>query len=678
MGWFRTASITQGFAKRGAALLALALGTLSAAWAQHDAMDSGILRIRFSEAWEAARRGDHETFRALGTGLEPYELYPYWQYEDYRHRRSRVPPAEMATFLEGHADWAFTEGLRKAWLLGLGEQGRWQALLEYETESSDAELNCYYARARLALGRTEDLLAEAQHLWTAGKSQPDACDPVFQWLIHNGGITTKLAWDRIRLAIESGNPRFTLYLARFLPPDERRWLERWQEFNRNRYRNLERAVSWPDTPSTRMITAVSVSRLSHHDAGAAMRAFDRLDSHFGWDAGTRGDLLREIALMAAVELAPEGFAFMERVPAEHRNGQLLEWRVRLGLAHGAWDQVLDAIDEMAAASSGDDRWRYWRARAWAESGEVRRAEAEWRELAARASFYGFLAADRLGMPYTICPLDPPVSSDQVARLRGRDAFRRAIELRRLGLDNWALAEWELAVRRLPVAELKVAAALAREENWHDRAIFALGDSGDRRYYEWRFPVLWDEPVRSEASRNGLDPAWIFGVMRSESAMTEAAVSPAGAMGLMQVTPGTARQISSTHGLPYQGRSQLLVGPENIRFGSTYLRELLDRFGQNPVVVTGAYNAGPEAVQRWLGSRAIEDPAIWIETLPYYETRDYIPRVLAFTAIYDWRLGQPVRRVSSRMPGIESGNMGPLNTTEVVCRAPQADLAAIIP
>jgi soluble lytic murein transglycosylase len=157
-------------------------------------------------------------------------------------------------------------------------------------------------------------------------------------------------------------------------------------------------------------------------------------------------------------------------------------------------------------------------------------------------------------------------------------------------------------------------------------------------------------------------------------MTESAVSSAGAMGLMQVTPATAKQISKKHGLRYRNKAQLLVAQENIRFGTVYLRELLDDFDQNPVMVSAAYNAGPNAVGRWLGSRTIDDASVWIETLPYYETRDYIPRVLAFTTIYDWRLGNPVRRVSSRMPGIESGNMGPVKTTEVVCRGPEPELA----
>jgi soluble lytic murein transglycosylase len=144
---------------------------------------------------------------------------------------------------------------------------------------------------------------------------------------------------------------------------------------------------------------------------------------------------------------------------------------------------------------------------------------------------------------------------------------------------------------------------------------------------------------------------------------------------MQVTPATAKSLSRKHGLSYRSSSQLLQGDVNIRFGTVYLRDLLDDFEQNPVLVSGAYNAGPNAVGRWLDSRSLDEAARWIETLPYYETRDYIPRVLTFTTLYDWRLQNPVRRITSRMPGIESGTLSVDETTEVVCRPAVAEMAA---
>jgi soluble lytic murein transglycosylase len=205
------------------------------------------------------------------------------------------------------------------------------------------------------------------------------------------------------------------------------------------------------------------------------------------------------------------------------------------------------------------------------------------------------------------------------------------------------------------------------------AIFALGDSGDQRWYEWRFPLDYLPLVDANASGLRLDVSWVMGLMRSESALAEDAVSPAGARGLMQVTPATARQLAQRHGLRYTDAAQLLQAEVNIRFGTSYLRDLLDRYKDNPVLATGAYNAGPNAVDRWLDERPADEPAIWVETLPYFETRDYIPRVLAFTTLYDWRMQRPVSRVSSRMPAFDSsvggGTMRTMQTAEVVCPAP---------
>lgn len=629
--------------------------------------DESELRTRFQEAWRAAGRGPRARFEELGPSLQGYVLYPYWQYEDYRHRRGEVAPATMAAFLEAHEDWAFTRGLRLAWLRTLGRKARWQALLEYGEGVDNTEVRCYHARARLATGDTDGLLAEAQSLWTVGHSQPDACDPLFKWMTDQGGVTPERAWERIRLAMVAGNPRLTLYLARFLSPADREWLDRWQRFDQDRYRSLDRAVTWHDSDMTRMIAASSLRRLARIDASRALALYPSLSGHFGWDDQTRGELAREVALWSAVDLDEEALAFIREVPPQYRNDQMHEWWARAALAQGEWEQVLEAIDGLDGEAADDVRWRYWKARALLATGRAEEGKAALETLATGTNYHGFLAADALRQPYTICAREPVVSEADITTLAGTPRFHRALELHRAGLDNWAAAEWTGAARSLPQDELKVAAGLARREGWYDRAIFALGDSGELSYYEWRFPVLHEASIMDAAGSLDLDPAWVLGIMRSESAMMEHARSSAGALGLMQVLPSTAKTLASKHGMSYSSSSQLLQGDFNIRFGTVYLRELLDEYAQNPVLVSGAYNAGPNAVDRWLGSRPLDEAAQWIETLPYYETRDYIPRVLTFTTLYDWRLGNPVRRISSRMPGIESGTMEADPHAAVVCR-----------
>jgi soluble lytic murein transglycosylase len=635
--------------------------------------DDSAEREKFSTAWRAAANGSRADFERLMPELQDYLLYPYLRYEDLRHRRAKVPDEEMAGFLSRHRDWAFTAGLERAWLRTLGESGRWESLLQHApVEIKDTEVDCYLAQARIKTGQTGGLVPVAQSLWTVGKSQPEACDPVFQWLKREGGITGGLAWERITRAMEARQPKFTLYLSRFLAPEDKIWAERWYQLDRSAYRQLKKAAKWPDQDKSRDIAAYGLRRLARSDPDRAWDTWLAIESGFSWGGDTRGGILREIALWSAVEGVDGTPVRMDAVPVPLRDGKLMEWWARFNLSNAFWSDAVEAIEGMPPEQRDDARWRFWNARALFETGEREASQALLAKLALEANYYGFLAADLLDLPYTICPEEPDVTQAQVDALREQAGFQRALELRKAGIPNWSRSEWKIAVKTLDRDGLRAAAALSTQENWPDMAIFALGNSGDLRWYEWRFPLEYASLVEEQASSRNLDSAWVMGLMRSESAMAEDAISSAGARGLMQVMPGTARQLARQHSFRYTGHQQLMRAEDNIRFGTTYLRDLLDRFGNNEVLVSGAYNAGPHVVERWMTERQTEDPAIWVETIPYFETRDYIPRVLAFSTIYDWRMQNPVSRVSSRMPAFDKPGPGSVHTgssAEVVCRAP---------
>jgi len=624
-------------------------------------------REQFKLAWDAAKRGDHDSFRQIKADLKDYVLFPYLQYEDYRNRRRNIPLDEMAGFLDTYKGWAFSKGLRNAWLKSLADKRRWTDLVAHSEGVTDTVLRCQRARGQIILKQTEGVLSEAQKLWVVGRSQPDECDPVFAWLIKNNGIPTSLAWERIGLAIEAGNRSLTMYLARFVPVDQRRWLDDWQKIQRGAYSRLERASRWPDNQQTRMIAAASLRRLARNDAGLAAKKFEILDNHFNWEESLGISLLRDIALYSAVAMEDDTVAHMIRVPILYRDSQLLEWWARFSLSKQDWPAVVSVIEQMPEDTRNDDRWRYWLAQAGLRSGLIKPPSESLKALSQKATYYGFLAADELGLTYNICPGQADVDAQEVQRLAAVEGLARALELRRAGLEDWAVREWVQATGRLPASELKAVAALAVKEGWYDRAIFALGNSGDLDLYDWRFPLLWETDIKKAATTNKLDPAWVYGTIRSESAMVETARSSANALGLMQVTPATGKQVARKHGLQWRGVAQLKTAPGNLPIGTAYMGDLYQDFNQNPVLVSGAYNAGPNAVKRWLDTRPLSETAIWVETLPYFETRDYIPRVLAFTTIYDWRMGGTVKRISGRMPDIESGKISFDGHTEVVCK-----------
>jgi soluble lytic murein transglycosylase len=619
---------------------------------------------QFKSAWHAAGKGDHAEFNRIKVDLQDYLLYPYLQYEDYRNRRASIGTREMVTFLDGHRDWAFEPGLRKTWLKSQAKRGRWSDLLAHSDGSSDTALRCQQARARIILGQISGIEAEIQELWTAGHSQPDECDVAFTWLIKTHGIPESLAWQRIYLAMAENDRSLVKYLARFVSSDKRKWLDDWQRLSRAGYAKIRQLERWQDAPVTREIAAISMRQLSRRDATVAAEAFDSLASHFEWPDAQEQSLWRDVALWSAVALDVETPKRMERVPAAYRDSQLLEWWARFLLTGEDWPALVTVIGQMPDETRNDDRWQYWLASARARQGGL---ESGFEQLAQKANYYGFLAADELDLAYNICPLEPGIETADIDRIAGLAGFRRALELRKAGLDNWARAEWSLAAGKVNTRDLGVVAALANREGWHDRAIFALGNSGDLQFYEWRFPLAWQADIKRYAKANQIDAAWVFGTVRSESAMVEDARSSANALGLMQVTPGTGRRVARKHGLAWNGSTGLQTAAGNLPIGTAYMSDLMQEFSANPVLVSGAYNAGPNAVKLWLDTRPRGEAAIWVDTLPYFETRDYIPRVLAFTTLYEWRMGEPVTRISARMPDLESGKIRTSGTAGVECR-----------
>lgn len=621
---------------------------------------------QFKSAWQAARKGDHAEFNRIKAGLQGYVLYPYLQYEDFRHRRARVGTSEMVAFLNAHDDWAFEPGLRRAWLKSLAKHGRWSDVLAHSGGINDTVLRCQRARARIILKQTSGIEAEIQKLWTVGHSQPDECDVAFTWMIKTHGIPESLAWKRIYLAMAENNRSLVKYLARFVPAAKRRWLSDWRTLSRSGYTGMKRLTRWEDNTTTREVAAISLRRLARRDVKLAAAAFDSMADHFDWPGAQQQSLWRDIALWSAVALDVKTVSHMERVPVSNRDSQLLEWWARYSLSNGDWQALAGVISQMPDESRNDDRWQYWLAQARLRTGQAGQ-DAGLTQLAQKANYYGFLAADELGLVYNICPLEPGVDAAEIDRIAGLEGFHRALVLREVGLDNWARAEWTLAAEKIETGDLDVVAALAVRENWHDRAIFALGNSGDLQFYEWRFPLAWQADIKRVATANQLDPAWVFGTVRSESAMVEDARSSANALGLMQVTPATGRRVARQHGLDWKGSAGLQTAAGNLPIGTAYMSDLMQEFSANPVLVSGAYNAGPNAVKSWLDKRPQGEAAVWVETLPYFETRDYIPRVLAFTTLYQWRMGEAVTRMSARMPDLESGKIRAGGNAGVECR-----------
>ena len=608
-------------------------------------------RQHFLEARKALQQNQWPRYQQLADRLQDYPLYLYLRYDALRAHFSRATDADIRAFLEEFGDTPPAERLRHSWLIQLARQHQWTRFLSfYPGSSNSAELQCFYLQATHREPADAAWLDAAVALWRVGKSQPDACDPVFKVLSDSPRMTQALVWERIRLAMDNNALSLASYLSRRLPAGERKWVDLWRKVHHRPSEARTIAALATDSAPAREILAHAVVRLARSDAREAHDWWATLADRYAFDAQTRADVSRRVALSAAYQRLPQAHRWLAEVPDRARDRTLAEWQARSALLQQDWSILLTAIDALPAEAQSESEWRYWRGRAQAYLGDRAAAEQAFEALAGERSYHGFLAADFLDRPYRFAHAPMPVDDADLDRLqRQQPAFVRARELRRADLIYDARREWAYAIRNLDTHGLEAAAALAHRWGWHDRAIITAARSSHQDDLNVRFPVLYEREIAKTAAQLDLDPAWIMGVMRQESAFMVDARSPAGALGLMQLMPATGSQMAKLLKLPAPSRAALLQADANIRLGGNYLRHVLDDLG-NKVLATAAYNAGPYRVRSWLPETTV--PAeLWVDTIPFTETRGYVRGVLAFTTVYDARLERPVTPLHKRMPDI---------------------------
>lgn len=627
--------------------VALAAGLLLLGLAPDDAIPTDLAvsesewtdqRAVFRQAWTRAGRGDTDALRDAIARIPDYPLTPYLEAELRRQRIGQFDALAMSRFLARYRDWSFHGRLRSAWQRHLARTGQFDVLQRHAPETGNAEVRCRVLRDRLAAGAVDGLVDAVRPLWLSAVSQPDACDPLFAWWRRQGQPDPDTAWRRFEMALQADETGLASYLRRYLDSRDRTLADGWLRIARSPSTGLQSALGWPDRARARQIVAWGLYRQAGRDWSSAEGWLDRFDGRMQFELDEIGPVRRRIALFRAVDLDPGAVAAVDALPGELVDSQMLQWRLRVALSVGDWDNVLQSVDRMPVDEQIDSRWRYWRGRALAALG---RAEGGLvlGTLASDADYYGFLAALRTNQPLTLCSRELQADGGIQRRLLRDPEFIRAMELYRVGRRFDARWTWNRLSDRLRAAELEQAALLAAGSGWHDRAITALARAGARTAYPWRFPMLERERVEQFGARYDVDPALVLGLMRAESAMQPDARSSAGARGLLQLMDGTARATARKFGLPYGGPSDLYDPARNVALGVAHLGELGDRFGGALTRVAAAYNAGPAAAARWHRERERQGlPAdIWIETLPYFETRDYVPRVLAFATVYEWQL-----------------------------------------
>jgi len=637
------------------------LAAILVAWPLLAAANSGDEAVL--SAYDAYRAGDPIRLARYAKNLQDHVLDPWIDYWGLAMRVEDATAAEVRTFMTEHDNTYVAELLRGDWLRVLGKRGDWR---EFERELAlypreDPEIQCY---AWLAAAQSDEAAAfeEARGMWLQPRELPEGCARLADAMFKAGVLGRDDVWLRVRELFENGQitaAKTTLgYLSKKDSPDERMLADA----ARQPKRVLDRLPRQLDRQPTREVVVLAVVRYARNDSEAAAKVLEtrlagklpEADTHYLWG---------RIAYEGARDHQPDALKWYARA-AEGKDAAALDddqlvWKARAALRAGRWDVVRATIEQLPASLGDDSNWIYWYGRALAAQGEETGARAYYLRIAGQTDFYGLLAAEELGY-VTTPPEAKYVPADEEVERAGRDpGLARSLELIRLGIRTEGVREWIFTTRYFDDAKLLAAAELARRAGVWDRSISAADRTQRVHNFALRYPTPFRDIFSAYAKTYGLDEAWVLGLVRQESRFISDARSPAGAAGLMQVMPRTASFIARKIGMRDYRSKGVADVHTNVTLGTGYLKLVLDQLG-SPVLASAAYNAGPQRAKRWRDVARPLEGAVYVETIPFSETRDYVKRVLSNAVFYSALTQEKPTALKARL-----GTVAPRGTAEPI-------------
>ena len=604
----------------------------------------------YHDAMQALSERDYKTYRNELKRMGNYILRPLVESKYLLEQIDSVKASTIETFLNENSDTYSSNRLRTTYLNHLLENKDKQGFLKiYKNDVNDISLECHYLTYWLADNELTDANDKRiEQLWLTASSRPDSCDPLFKHWKKLGKLTSERVWARIDIAMAKGRYRLASYLAKNnLSAKEKKALDLWIEIKKNPAKKLQK-TNFSNTALAGKIIADGLEELARANPNDADTLWKKIK--------TANPLLEEyeplvyagIGFRAAINHQPNATHYMRLASFEEE--KVRHWAIRSAAREQNWQAILDFFPRLSETERTSVDWRYWQARALEMTGKEKLAESIFREISTQRDYYSFLAADRIDSDYQMNNRPIMESTTELEKSR---AFQIAKELYQVEDARHMRRQWQWAIRHLDNQNLKAAAKIASNWGFHDRAIITAGRA---RYFDdvdLRFPLIHANAVAAQAKRNKLPQAYVYGIMRQESAFIENVKSSAGALGLMQIMPATGKLIWKKQNKPNYRSSKLLDPNTNIAAGTFYLRDMLNLFNQHYALATAAYNAGPGRPKKWQAKRRL-DADIWIENIPFKETRGYVKNVLTYKAIYDHQLGNKNERISQLLPKVSAG------------------------
>ncbi len=617
-------------------------GLVAPAFAQ--TMEQSLYR----QAHEAVRANDQVKFSQLRARLIHYPLLPYLDYYQLAFRPGAADYNDVTRFIRQHGDTPQSNRLERSYLTYLAQSQQWSQFLRfYPAKPSSTDLLCQHYQARYYTGHQSEALQEAGKLWLSGQSRPDACDPLFQLWQQAGLRTQEKVWERMNLAFEAQNPNLIRHLGAQLGSGMKGYGDQMIALYDQPVRAMNPA-NFTAAPPSRHLLSLGLARYANQEPDAVLRQLGEMTRRFGLNHAEVSRVEKAAARRLLLDRSSDQRAWLDTALVRLKDPELVELRARLAVWEQDWRGLEGWVKRMPMALQKEDRWRYWMARSLEEQGRQKPARELYLETANLRGFYGFMAAQRTGVPYRIKNQSVAHKVPDWRTASQRWPFLlRVRELLAMNEITAARSEWIHNMDRNSVAQRLEFGHIALNQGWHELAILSSIRAEAWDALDLRFPLPLKRTFSQMAQERTMNTSLLYAISRQESALYPLAQSPVGARGLMQLMPATARETAGKLGVPYRNEQQLFDPAMNIRLGSAYLKRLLDVYDGNRILAAAAYNAGPGRVKRWREQSENKPMDVWVESIPYRETRNYVQNVLSFDLIYQHKLQQPLRFMSER-------------------------------
>ena len=583
---------------------------------------------RFLALRDAASKEDATRAAELASQLNGYELTSYVDYYVLKAHLRSASETEITGFLSRYANSAIADRLRNDWLLLLGQQNNWSAFDAQYGQfvlNDDTQLKCYALLSRLRQG--QNVADDARRLLTSARVYGEGCYALFFSLVESGQFSETDMWNQIRWASEANSTVVAVHLAKLVDLDKTaQALDKpSQKLAGELARPLPRSVAGHQT------ALILLGRLAKNDPDKAIDVLAKFNRQL--TDSERAIAWSQIALAAAQKLQPEAAGYWKKADSAPLSLDALQWRVRTALRKTDWTDVKAGIEAMPASLLSEPAWIYWLGRAYVAENKTDVAQSLFQSIAGRPHFYGQLALEESGLQIVVPPVTPVQTLDLIA-LTNNIGLQHAILFYKMNLRVEGNREWNWQLRSMSEQQLLAAAELARQHDLLDRMVSTSDRTKTIFDYTQRFPTPHADIMAQAAGPLNLDVAWAYGLIRQESRFIMNARSSAGANGLMQVMPGTARYVVKKLKWDNIDLTRMNDIETNIILGTNYLNIVLNNLNGSEVLASAGYNAGPNRPKAWRASLSkMVEGAIFAETIPYPETRDYVKNVLSNATYY---------------------------------------------